>query len=426
MGSKISILFLLLTSLLMVHASHDAPEPMLTSLELEIRTIETLLLQKTHEYLACAKQFSAERKQRYQELCRELLADLIVQFNQEGISPDPIPDSYVLGAPLTSPDAYLITIVDPREAVERHIGEAASSWKYNQFFGTVLPDIFITLPQPGCGTTLGTRYLSSTGELKPLLAHEIGHLWRFHDHEMNRCMDRWNTYLYIMAGIVAGASITGLYLYGKDSFAETYERYPRLMMTTGIGSVAALLAGITILHAKVRQLSRHQELEADQFIAALGDSGLQQFVTTLMRWHLNELLAQVVQPKTWFYNTMNYALKAMNYVKKRVFGTHPSHMQRLFHVVVTWRAMKLKKLCATHTEHDALAQAQQEVAELCHQALTSVPELQLNNLTATLQANFPNKSFSEEDKRLVVVILTKAAADFYKVIDKALKYTAPA
>jgi hypothetical protein len=389
-------------------------------LELEIREIENLLLQKTQEYFECAKQLSGLRKDRYQAICKEILTELIAKLNQQGIVPSTIPNSCLLSAPLTAAEGYSINVVNPREASANHIGEAASSWKHNQLLGTILPCIFITLPQPGAGTTLATRYLSSTGELAPLLAHEIGHLWRFHDHEMNRCIDRWNWYLYITAGIFTGISSAGCWLYGTNHF-DSSSHSNRGLTPVGItASCIALLSGIVCLYAKIKQFSRLQELEADQFIAALGDESLEQFVTTLMRWHLNEQLTTLTRPKTLFNFAILHMTSMINYCKKRFFGSHPSTLARLFHLIAHWHSLKIKKLLTLHTESDAYLYAEREISQRCQDALYTIPELKPENLDRTLQVNFPEKIFSEEEKQGVQALLRKALHDFHKVISKAL------
>ena len=155
------------------------------------------------------------------------------------------------------------------------------------------------LPKPGCGNTLATRYLSSRGELAPLLAHEIGHLWKFHDHEINRYIDHWNTHVYLAIGGIAGAFLVALAGYHKYCTNQQHPYHTESIITAIITGAAVIAGGMALLHAKIKQFSRRQELEADQFVAALGETELQQFITTLIRWHLNDELHAFLDSTSW-------------------------------------------------------------------------------------------------------------------------------
>lgn len=400
----------------------DSIELVLESLEQEIQDIEGLLVNKTREYILYAKQLSDSRKRRYQELCRKKLAQLIITLQQQGIHPAKAPSSYHLSTPLTSAEEYLVAIVDPQEAFEKQIGEAASSWSSNPFLGTESPCIFVMLPQPGRGNTLATRYLSSKGELGPLLAHEIGHLWKFHDHEISRYMDRWNTHMYLAAGSAAGALIAGIIAYSKHCSLKECTARPEPLMAAIITGGVIVVGSMALLYGKIKQFSRQQELEADQFVAALGTTELQQFVKTLVRWHLDDQLHAFLDPTTWFHRHLESIKKVGSYLKKRLFGTHPSHEKRLFHLIVAWRTMKIRDLSAAHTCQDmsVCIQAKSEILSACLEVLNNIPELQPTNILTTLAINFPHKNLTIKEHKQLETLLIEIRQELLTIIDRAL------
>lgn len=419
-----SVFVVILLGVMVTVACHDAQSTinLLDTLEQEIMDIEMRLVHKTQEYLHHAQQLRDFRKRRYRELCRKKLTQLLATFQQRGIYPSKTPNAYRLSAPLTSPEGYLLAIVDPQEAFEKQIGEAASSWSTNPFLGTKSPCIFVMLPQPGCGNTLSTRYLSSKGELEPLLAHEIGHLWKFHDHEINRYIDHWNTHMYLVAGGVAGALIAACIAYNKHRLHQDHNHKPESVVTAIVAGGIIVASSMALLHAKIKQFSRRQELEADQFVAALGETGLQQFIITLVRWYLNDQLHALLDPAPWMPRQLEIVKRAVNYVKKRLFGTHPSHEKRLFHLILTWRTMKTRDIMVSSNceEMDAYVQAKNSITTMCLKALDDIPELQLRNIPTTLAVNFPHKILILKERNQLEQLLEEIRQDFIDIIDKAL------
>lgn len=393
----------------------------LDSLEQEIKDIELRLVHKTQEYIVHAQQLHDFRKRRYQELCRKKLAQLIVTLQQKGIHPAKVPNTYHLSAPLTSAEGYLVAIVDPQEAFEKQIGEAASSWSSNPFLGTESPCIFIMLPQAGCGNTLATRYLSYKGELGPLLAHEIGHLWKFHDHEIGRYINRWNTYMYLTAGGAVGALIAALVAYSKNETSQEHDNRLKNITAAVIAGGAIIAGSMGLLYAKIKQFSRRQELEADQFVAALGETGIQQFVMTLVRWHLDDRLHAFLEPSTWFHRQLAYIKKTTTYIKKRFSGTHPSHEKRLFHLIVAWRTMKMRDLSDAHScPNLGECQVKNDIVSTFLAVLDRIPELQPKNILTTLAVNFPHKSVTAKEHAALERLLLEIRQELIAIIDKAL------
>lgn len=394
----------------------------LESLEQEIKDIEWRLVQKTQEYVFCAKQLSKTRKSRYQELCRKKLAQLIVTLQLQGISPAKAPSTYHLSAPLTSPEGYLIAIVDPQEALEKHIGEAASSWSNNPFLGTSSPCIFVTLPQPGSGSTLATRYLASRGELGPLLAHEIGHLWKFHDHEISRYIDRWNMHLCIAAGSAVGAMIAGILAYNKNFLSKDHDHFSETAAAVILAGGTIVTGSLAVLYAKIKQFSRRQELEADQFVAALGEPGLQQFITTIVRWHLDEQLHEFFEPSTWLSRQLSPIKKIAYYMKKRLLGTHPSHEKRLFHLILAWHTMKVRDASSISTlsGEEILARIKDDIVKSCIEIINNIPELQVKSIPTTLTVNFPNKTLTARELKRLGQLLVTIRQELMEIISNAL------
>jgi hypothetical protein len=407
-----------------VQLSHcNAIDP-LESLEKEIQEIEILLVQKAQEYITHARQLSDVRKRRYQELCRKKLAQLIVTLQEQGIYPAKAPHNYHLSMPLTSAEGYLLAIVDPQEAFTKRIGEAASSWSSNPFLGTQSPCIFVMLPHPGHGTRLATRYLASDGELGSLLAHEIGHLWKFHDHDMSRCMDRWNTHMYLAAGCSAGALIAGIIAFSKRRRPTTEpDNHLEAILNASIAGGIIIASSMALLYAKIKQFSRRQELEADQFVLALGEKGLRSFVMTLARWQLDDQLHEFLDPMTWMCHQLGSIKKTINFIKKRIFGTHPSHAKRLFHLILTWRRMKIQELLTTTslcTEKDIYKQARDSILSYCLDILANIPELQPKNILTTLAINFPHKILTNKEHKQLELLLFDVHQELMSIIEKAL------